>query len=206
MKAKYSLMAFCLVVFIISLLVIEKKTILNMFMVEADDFTESDLMVVLEGGAVKFSPTRERVNKAIELYYKRPNKLLVCAYRVHKNGIIDYLLKNGINSEHLAETTFSYEGRKGGGTYNNVLEILSLIKDNTDIHNIEIITSPYHELRVSIIFDSLIQEANIDKPVHIKYSHVIESEVNYTDTPRFIRIIFHEILGILGFYASYLYD
>ena len=171
-------------------------------MVDGDNFDASDLMVVLGGGSVSSAPTRERVNKTIELYKQHPDNILICAYRNNKQDIINYLVLNEIKPKHITKSFYEYDGKEGGGTYNNVLEIISVIKDN-DFQDIVIVTSPYHELRVSLIFSSLIKEAGINGIVNIKYSHIKNSEVLYTDMPRFIGIISHELLGIIGFYIQH---
>ena len=206
MNIKNILVTVCLSLLIIGYLLIDKRSILNILTVDGDYFNSADLLVVLEGGAVRFAPTRERANKAIELYKQFPSNVLVCAYRKHKNGIIKYLSLNGVRAEDFYDSYYEYEGKEGGGTYNNVLEIISVIKENNKFQNIVIVTSPYHELRVSLILSELINEAEIGRVIYIKYADIKTSEVINTDIPRFIRIIFHEFIGISGFYAKFVID
>jgi len=181
----------------------DKKFVLNFFIVDGEAIGKADLLVLLEGGSIRFSPTRERANKTIELYKQYPKAVLVCAYHEEKKGVIKYLVRNGITANDIVKSSYDYKGKVGGGTYNNVLEIISIIKKYNTIKNIVVVTSPYHELRVSLIFSELVKQAKIDRPVHVKYSHIENSEVIHTDVPRFISIIFHELMGIAWFYIKF---
>jgi hypothetical protein len=203
MKLKYLLMVAASALTLFGLLA-DKGFTLNLFKVDGDIFDKPDLMVVLEGGAVHFAPTRERANKAIGLYKQYPVAILVCAYRQHKRSIIEHLLLNGVDAGDILGTHYEYEGKEGGGTYNNVLEIISVVKKNSDYKNMLIVTSPYHELRVSLLFSALLEQSEIKRPIYIKYSHITNSEALYTDAPRFVGIIRHELLGIAWFYFRHL--
>ena len=185
---------------------INKEVVTGFFVVDGDVFSVPDLLVVLEGGDVVFAPTRERVNKVLELYKQRPANILVCAYPEYKKGIKQYLTRNGVKDEHLVQSVYVYKGKKGGGTYNNVLEIMSTFQSNNNINKIEIVTAPYHELRVSLIFSTLNEGDKNHDSIKIRYSHIKNSEVLHTNTPRFLRIISHELLGIIGFYINFLKD
>jgi len=190
---------------IAGLLFADRALLVRFFVVEGDSFRVPDLLVVLEGGSLNFSPTQERVDRLLELYREYPVNVLVCAYRIHKREIIEYLKAQGIKAEDIVKTEYRYEGKAGSGTYNNVLEILSAIESN-HYKNIEVVTSPYHELRVSIIISSIIRQLKIDRKIYVKYGHINKSEIIETDNPRFFRILAHELAGIAGFYMNLLYS
>jgi len=200
-----------LAIIIISVLIagnilLSKKFVLDLLMVNDGNFKEADLIVVLEGGSIDFAPTHERVNKAIELYKFNYSKVLVCAYEEHKQSVLKKLFSRGIESDSIIESYYTYNGKKGGGTYNNVLEIFSVIEKNDKFKNILIVTSPYHELRVSLIISKIILRTEKSELISIKYAHINNSELLHTNTARFIRVIGRELLGILGFYFNVLQD
>lgn len=186
-------------------LVYEKKYLLEIMMVNNDAVKSPDLIVILEGGGVKLAPTRERVFKALELYKKNQAEVLVCAYKRFKGDIIKTLLEKGVKEEDLSQSNYNYVGKKNGGTFNNVLEIISVLKSNKNISTISIVTSPYHERRVSIIFNVLIRQSEIKRNIYVQYAHINNSEIVQTDLRRFVQVIIHETLGVLGFYAWYIY-
>jgi len=204
-RIEYLFLSVFIVSLIAGLLLTDRKLLISPFIVEGATFAEPDLLVVLEGGGLNFSPTRERVDKLLELYRQYHVNVLVCAYRVHKREIVEYLEARGIKAEDIITTGYWYEGKTGSGTYNNVLEILSAIKKYNYKH-IEIVTSPYHELRVSIIFSAMIKRSIMDRKIYIRYGHISDSEILETDTPRLSRMLAHELLGIAGFYMHYMYS
>lgn len=205
-KSKYILVLVIICTLIITYLLTDKRIVLNAFIVEGDVIEKPDLLILLEGGSIRFAPTRERAEETIRLYKQHPGTVLICAYRNYKKDIRKYLINNGIKASDIVESFYDYDGKKGGGTYNNVLEVLSVIKKKNNIQNIVIVTSPYHELRVSILFSELIKQAEINKPIFINYSNINDSEAIHTDTPRFISIISHELQAISWFYIMQAYE
>lgn len=206
MRIKYILLVTLVCVSIIFALLADKNTILSFFIVDSETFVKPDLIVLLEGGAIDFSPTIERANRTIELYSKYPANILVCSYAAYKPGLLKYLIKNGVNPKDLTKTLYEYRGKRGGGTYNNVLEIISVLKENDNYQRITIVTSPYHELRVSKIYSTLINESKINRHVSVSYSNIQDSEIIYANTSRFTSVIAHEVLGLLGFYFMLIQD
>jgi len=174
-----------------------KSEILSFLKIHRDHNNDADLLVVLEGGSIRFPPTKERVSEALGLYINNNVKLLVCSKESLKNEILDYLVANGVKKKDLVVSNYSYDG--AGGTFNNINEILSIIKSNEAYKNITIVTSPYHELRVDIMFSELIAGSGIDHKINLSFSHIENSEVEKTDIRRFVKIITHELIGILVF-------
>jgi len=158
---------------------------------------DHDLLVVLEGGSMRFQPKYERVSEIIRLYQENNKYLLVCSNRSAKNEILDYLTANGVKREDLVISEYVYD--KSGGKYNNIKELISVIKINKDFESITIGTSPYHELRVDMMFSELLIHSGIERKIHLSFAHIENSEVQKTDVRRFMRIIVHELIGIMAF-------
>ena len=206
MRIKYLLVAVLLCTLTVGILQTNKKTILSFFTVNSVVSVKPDLIVLLEGGAIDFSPTLERSNRVVELYSKYRSNVLVCSYREFKTSVLTYLIKNGVDSKDFTKTLYEYDGKRGGGTYNNILEIISVLKDNANFREITIVTSPYHELRVSRIFSTLIDEAKINRNISVSYSNIHDSEIFNANTSRFTSVITHEVFGLLGFYFMLIQD
>ena len=197
MKLALSIVFVFVVVFSVVFGVFFKSAIISLLMVEKIGFNEPDLIVVLEGGSIKFPPTYERVSEAVRAYHEYKTKILVCSIPGLKIDIYNYFKSNGIRNEDLIISEYTYDD--SGGTYNNVNEIISVIKNNKKYKNIKIITSPYHELRVDIIFSRIFKSSNIDRQVNVSFHHVKNSEILKTDFRRYMRIIAHELVGIMVF-------
>ncbi len=166
-------------------------------MVDSHITTSPNLLVILEGGGLLHSPTRERMNKLIEIYKREPTKILVCSYPKYKDELLTALYLNGVRPSDIVKNKYVYDKR--GGTYNNVSEIMDTLKKNKKFKVIDIITSPYHEKRVQLIFLKLFHEYEINKLVQISFSHIEYSDVYYTNNERYFDLIGHEILGIAWF-------
>lgn len=199
-KYIFILLVFIVVVFLFAS--IFRGSVIDLFIAHKKEFGETDLIVVLEGGSIRFAPTNERVNKVISVYKENPKKILICSVSNYKEDIVDFLISNGIKNDDILISNYDYT--EDGGTYNNAKEIISILKNNISYRNIEIITSPYHEFRVNLILSTLIKEVDFKQSIYFKFSHINNSEVSGTDNIRFIKIISHEILGSIVFKLQYI--
>lgn len=199
MKFKPLIFLFLLLLLLIISL-INRPLILGFFMVDRNYDNPPDLIVLLEGGSWLFSPTRERIDKVVELYKHKSTKILVCAYPEFKDDVVGFLVSNGVKSEDIVKSQYVYNAR--GGTSNNVLEILEVLTHDEKYNFVEIVTSPYHERRVNIIVSNLMPESGINRPVHVSFAHIKDSDIYRTNTERYINLISHELLGIAGFYMQ----
>ncbi|MFK5892772.1 MAG: YdcF family protein [Pseudomonadota bacterium] len=174
-----------------------RNTIIDFFVIESYAFKRADIIVVLEGGGIKFPPTLERVKKAIDIYSSENRPILVCSEGDHRDDIIKFIKSNGVKSKDIIISSFEYG--VGNGTYNNVKEIITILNEYPKYRNIEIITSPYHELRVYTIFKKLLEVKKLSETVNFNFSHIKNSEIMDTNNGRFINIIIHELLGVMFF-------
>ena len=181
-----------------------KIEIIDLFIVDNANDKKPDLIVVLEGGSIKFAPSHERAIAAINAYGSNKSKVLVCSIRELKGEIEGYLISKGINKSDLVQAHYEYDS--SGGTYNNIKEILSVLKVNKNYKNILVVTSPYHELRVNTMIVELINSDTMYNGITINYSNIKNSEITKTNNSRFMKIISHELLGILVFKFTHLYS
>ncbi len=144
-----------------------RPLILNLLMVDTHHYHHSDLLVILEGGSWLYTPTRERLDKTIELYAANSTAVLVCSHQRYKQDIVAFLVSNGVRPSNIVKNQHLYG--ETHGTYNNVLEIISVLKRYEQYNSIEIVTGPYHERRTQIIFSSLITQSGITRPIHVKF-------------------------------------
>ena len=175
---------------------------IDFFMVDSQVAELPDLLVLLEGGEWLYSPTRERVDKLIEIYKRKPTKILICSYPRYKDELEKALISNGVLPLNIVKSKYVYDGR--GGTYNNVSEIMDTLKSNKEYKVINIVTSPYHEKRVQVIVSNLLNQSGVNRPVKIAFVHIEHSDIYYTNNERYIDLIGHEILGIAWFYMQLL--
>lgn len=175
---------------------------INFFMVDSKVAESPDLLVLLEGGEWLYSPTRERVDKLIEIYKRKPSKILICSYPRYKDELIKVLTSNGVLPLDIVKSKYVYDGR--GGTYNNVSEIMDTLKNNNEYKVINIVTSPYHEKRVQVMVSNLLNQSGVNRPVKIAFVHIKHSDIYHTNNERYIDLIGHEILGIAWFYMQML--
>lgn len=200
---RFGLMLALLAIFAIGIILGNRELVLRFFIVEiAPTTSRPDLLVLLEGGDLRYSPTRERVDRLMELYKRRPTKVLVCSAPQHKRNLTEFLISEGVIPSDIIESNYpnAYENR--GGTHGNVLEILNVLRTNKDLRVLEIVTSPYHEKRVQIIASRLLARSGTEMPVRITFAHIDDSDIYRTDRQRYLTIIGHEILGIAGFYVQ----
>ncbi len=177
-----------------------RPLVISLLMVDTHHRNSPDFLVLLEGGSWLYTPTRERLDKAIELYKAHSSTILVCAHQKYKQDIVDFMISNGVQRADLIESQHTYGER--GGTYNNVMEIIDVLKRYEHYNSIEIVTSPYHERRVQAIFSNLIAKSGITRPIYIKFRHIENSDIYTTNTYRYLKIVFHEILGLVAYYLQ----
>lgn len=199
---RFGVMLTLLAIFAIGIIVGNRELVLRFFIVEIAHTSPPDLLVLLEGGDLRYSPTRERVDRLMELYKRRPTKVLVCSAPQHKRTLTEFLITDGVKPSDMIESKYpdAYDNR--GGTYANVLEILNVLRANKDLRVLEIVTSPYHEKRVQIITSRLLAKSGMEMPVRIRFAHIDGSDIYRTDRQRYLTMIGHEILGIAGFYVQ----
>lgn len=196
----FGLLLIFLMVFRVETVINHRPTILRFFIVEKAYKFSPDLLVLLEGGSLLYSPTRERVDKIIELYKREPTPVLVCAAQQHKDDITKFLVTNGVEPRDLVTSGYTYGDRVG--TYNNVLEMVRVLTTNKEYRFLDIVTSPYHERRVHIITSKLFAKSGLDVRVRVRFSHVNDSDIYHTNQARYLRMVGHEVLGIVGFYMQ----
>jgi len=175
----------------------DKQAIINLFMIDAYAFDKPDLIVVLEGGDILFAPSIERANKVVDIYNNEQAKVLLCSDSEYRKDIVNYFEINGVRKSDIISSSYKYDNN--GGTYNNIREMLYVMQKMDNYRNIQIVTSPYHELRVHLMFISFINEVEFGREVNVSFSHINNSEVSKTDNARFVRIILHELMGIMFF-------
>lgn len=157
-----------------------------------------DLILVLGGGLkrgyeIGFS-TEERLNLAVELYKQKKRTIVISDGSLYKGSpaikkFVDYLLKNGVEREHI-----KYEG-KSQTTFDNISYAGGLLKRG-EFEQIIVCTSPYHQRRSAMILSHL----NIK---NFKIAKMKKSEIYHPGTMkqrlRNIRLVFREYSGILKF-------
>ena len=178
----------------------DRNLMIDFFMVDSKVTESPDLLVLLEGGEWLYSPTRERIDKLIEIYKHKPTKILICSYPRYKDELVKVLISNGVLPLDIVKSKYVYDGR--GGTYNNVSEIMDTLKNNKEYKVINIVTSPYHERRVQIIVSNLLSQSGINRSVKISFVHIEYSDIYNTNNERYIDLIGHEILGVAWFYIQ----
>lgn len=202
LRNRFLIYIFLLFIMLAGAALSDRHLMMNYFMVDSQVTESPDLLVLLEGGDWLYSPTRERINKLIEIYKRKPNKILICSYPRYKDELVKVLILNGVLPLDIVKSKYVYDGR--GGTYNNVSEIIDVLKNNKEYKVINIVTSPYHEKRVQIIVSKLLYKSGINRRVKIYFAHIKHSDIYYTNNERYIDMIGHEILGIAWFYMQML--
>jgi len=172
---------------------------LDLLMVENDFNKNAELLVMLEGGGLNFSPTKERALKVLELYKKKQTKVLVCSHQDLKSEIVAFLIDRWVKENDLIKTEYIYGDENG--TYNTV-EIARFLNENNAYQAIRIVTSPYHEFRVNIILDDVLQKTAVNRELVIGFSHINKSDIYDTNTERYAGMILHEIAGIIFYLVS----
>ncbi len=213
-------MAKALKIIVISLLIIllapaiilkitPRKTFISFLTVKTEQSEKKpDALVILSGGfkknLVPGVSTFERINTLKEALNKYPDTpVIVLDYNTGKKLIASKLKEESKNIRILVSNKYSYK-EKLGGTENNIAELISLIKERNDIKTIALITSPYHEKRVKLILDYYLQKENLNIDyffIHVKN----KGEIVNCDFSRYLKLVLHEVSGIIYFKLSRLY-
>lgn len=196
------LLAILLLILFLGIVLFYRPTVISAFQVHKNYDAPPDLIVLLEGGGLVYSPTRERLEKVLELYRQRETNILVCAYEEFKKDIVSALVSNGVRSSDIVQSQYAYNA--SGGTYNNVLEMMDALRKNEKYSFIEIVTSPYHERRVDIMFSNLMGKSNIKRGVYVRFPHIMNSDIYYTNNERYLILTGHELFGMVWFYLQML--
>lgn len=159
-----------------------------------------DIYFVFSGGFVNSKmgkSTRERVNFLEKVLKKNPDTPFVFLDYKRGKEIIDNILAKETNYKTIV-SNYKYN-EKTGGTENNVLELVSILKKHPEFKRIGIITSIYHEKRVSLILKYYLKRENI-KGIEVYFLHDnTKQEIYSCSFKRYIKLIAHEIGGILYF-------
>lgn len=202
-RVKYVFLIISLMVAFASVILFFRPLIIGFFMVDANVAASPNLLVLLEGGGLVYSPTQERMNKLIDIYKRKPTNILVCSSPQYKDELISNLVSNGVLQQDIVKSRYVYDAR--GGTYNNVSEIMDTLKNNEKYNSIGIVTSPYHENRVKIIAKYLLLNSSNNRRIKISFIHIEDSDIYSTNNERYINIISHELLGTVWFYMQMLH-
>jgi uncharacterized SAM-binding protein YcdF (DUF218 family) len=190
-------------VFLIVVAIIPRKWIVDLFVVQSQikDPSRIQLVAILGGGmnGEKLGvSTRERLDRSIPFIKKHnPDHLIVCEYKKYQGRLYNYLLKNGIKKEKMSYPTFEYSD-SNSGTLNNVLEILDYMKKK-QLSEVVVVTSPYHEKRVKLLFDRLAQK---NGNISASFLHVNNSEILATPYRCYVSLIAHESAAIAVDWAN----
>ena len=119
-----------------------------------DEITSPDLIIVLASSSIK------RIEKAVELSKKYNLKILISgANYLSKDQMYEYekyyiyAITHGINKDDLIIESISHN------TKENIINSLKLIKDN--YHNVIIVSSSQHLLRVKLTLEKELTKNNI---------------------------------------------
>ena len=189
--------------FFISAAIIPRKWVVDQFVVQnqIENFDRPQLVAILGGGmnGEKLgASTRERLDRSMPFIKKHnPDHLIVCEYKKYQGRLYSYLLKNGIKKEKMSYPTFEYSD-SNSGTLNNVLEILDYMKKK-QLSEVVVVTSPYHEKRVKLLFDRLTPK---NGNISVSFLHVNNSEILTTPYRRYVSLIAHESAAIAVDWAN----
>ncbi len=165
----------------------------------ADESTEIDIYFVFSGGFINNNPgrsTRERISILKKLLQKHPKSAFVFLDYSRGKRIINKLFKNEQNKNFLSHYRYT---EKHGGTENNVLELISILKKHKEYKRIGIITSVYHEKRVKFMLNYYLKMEKL-KGIKIFFFHDNnQQEVYSCSYPRYLKLTLHEFLGIVYF-------
>ena len=199
-RFKFIFLIISIMVALACIILIFRPLMISFFMVDANVDASPNLLVLLEGGGLVYSPTQERMNKLIDIYKRKPTNILVCSSPQYKEELISNLVSNGVLPQDIVKSRYVYDAR--GGTYNNVSEIMTTLKSNKEYNSIGIVTSPYHENRVQIIVKYLLFKSGINRRIKFSFMHIEDSDIYNTNNERYLNIIGHELLGTVWFYMQ----
>ncbi len=202
MAKKITIFILPLLLLIFSIYLIPREKIIQ-FLSEKNQTSNSekiDILFVFSGGFVNQKmgiSTKERINYLKTILNKNPETPFVFLdYRGGKR-LIKESIPNKFNDIYNC-SSYKYS-EKLGGTENNVLELISILKKHPELKNIGIVTSIYHEKRVKIILKYYLEKENFDY-INIVFLHNnLNQEIYYCSFPRYIKLIFHELGGLIYF-------
>ena len=199
-KITLAIVIFVLLIFS-GILITPRKKIVKFFSVNNSIQGEKiDIYFVFSGGFVKKhmgKSTKERVEFLKKLLDKNPETPFV--FLDYKGGkqIVSNLLGKRKNNQSL-NSNYRYNEHLGG-TENNVLELISILKTHPEFKKIGIVTSIYHEKRIKLILDYHIKQENLTD-VKVYFLHDSTHQEIYTCSFfRYLKLIMHELGGILYF-------
>lgn len=169
----------------------------------------TDAIVVLAGGVGESGKAgqgyEERVGYAVELYKKGYANRLIFSSGYTYVFEEPFIMKALAISLGVPESAIILED-KATNTYENV-KFSKLILDKNSWNNIILISSPYHMLRVSLVFNAIAKDINVTYspiPNSLFYSHPDRDISNRKIWKRVnilqIKGILHEYIGILYYW------
>lgn len=178
-----------------------RKPIINRLKVNTGLPVHPDLVAVLGGGITLEGKlgisTRERLDAVAEYLGKTDENcpILVQEYPAGRKKMTAYLVANGLAETDILSSGFQYSDKRGG-TENNIEELFHVLKEKKKIRKIVLVTSPYHQRRVWLMFRKTNQHDPLLKP-HIYFLQIPDNgEISRCTRLRFWHLVAHEVAGI----------
>ena len=151
---------------------------------------------IMPGGALGHS-TRERLD-AVAVFAGKTGRncpVLVQEYPTGRKKMVAYLVANGLEEKSVFSSGFHYREERGG-TENNIKELFHVMNKHTEMQQIVLVTSPYHQRRVSLMLKAA--EKGFQKgEVHFYFLQLPDDgEITRCSRWRFWHLVTHEALGI----------
>lgn len=197
-----------LFIFLLAFLSTPRRKIVKLLSVDNQNKAKKiDIYFVFSGGFVKNKmgkSTSERIDFLKKLLKKHENTPFVFLDYKRGKEIVDNMLIKEIKNKSIV-SDYKYN-ESLGGTENNVLELVSILKQHPEFKRIGIITSLYHEKRVKLILNYYLKKEKI-KNIKIYFLHDnSRQEVYSCSFKRYLKLIVHEIGGILYFKLHVLFN
>ncbi len=160
-----------------------------------------DLIAVLGGGITPDgalgNSTRERLDAVAE--YEKEGEgdclVLVLEYPAGRKKMVAYLVANGLDENNVLSSGFHYREERGG-TENNIAELFHVLDKYEKIQRIVLVTSPYHQRRVSLMLKAA-EKHGFGRKVHFYFLQLPDNgEISRCSRRRFWHLVVHEALGI----------
>ncbi|BBB32442.1 hypothetical protein TTHT_0884 [Thermotomaculum hydrothermale] len=161
-----------------------------------------DIYFVFSGGFVNKKPgksTKERIEFLKMLLKKFPETPFVFLDYNRGKKIANNFFQNKKSNTVLSNYRYN---ENLGGTENNIRELISILKNHPEFKKIGIITSEYHEKRVRIILTYYLNKEKLSN-IKVYFFHNKQQEIYSCSFLRYLRLILHEIGGIIYFKLYY---
>lgn len=178
-----------------------RNPIINTLKMNTDLPARPDLIAVLGGGIMPGGAlghsTRERLDAVAEFAGEtgRNCPVLVQEYPTGRKKMVAYLVTNGLEEKNIFSSGFHYR-EKRGGTENNIEELFHVMGEHIKMQQIVLVTSPYHQKRVSLMLKAAEKRSKRGK-VHFYFLQLPDDgEITRCSRWRFWSLVSHEALGI----------